>query len=198
MKLVLATLNSGKIAEFRQILMDKSFVNVRSLLDYPTIPGIIESRRTFAGNAIKKAVEVSKHINAVTIADDSGLEIDALDGEPGVLSARYAGENSTPDQLITKVLKRLEKTPDVERTARFRCAIALVIPSCEETVIEVVEGVCEGKVTLNKRGEHGFGYDPIFVPLGYNQTFAELGSEIKNKISHRAKALGMIMKLILS
>ena len=198
MKLVLATLNSGKIAEFRQILMDKSFVNVRSLLDYPTIPGIIESRRTFAGNAIKKAVEVSKHINAVTIADDSGLEIDALDGEPGVLSARYAGENSTPGQLITKVLKRLEKTPDVERTARFRCAIALVIPSCEETVIEVVEGVCEGKVTLNKRGERGFGYDPIFVPLGYNQTFAELGSEIKNKISHRAKALGMIMKLILS
>ena len=196
MKLVLATLNRGKISELRQILADTNFVGVRSLLDYPSIPEIIEDRRTFAGNSIKKAIEVSKYTNAVTIADDSGLEIDALDGKPGILSARYAGKNATSDQLMAKVLKELEGVPDVKRTARFRCAIALVTPSCDETVIEVVEGVCEGEITLNKRGEIGFGYDPIFVPLGYDQTFAELGTEIKNKISHRAKALGMIMKLI--
>ena len=199
MKLVLATHNSGKISEFRQILANINSISVQSLLDYPIIPDIIENRRTFAGNSIKKAIEVSKHTNTVTIADDSGLEVDALDGEPGVLSARYAGKNATPNQLIAKVLKGLEGKPNIKRTARFRCAISLVKPSCtDEMVIEAVEGVCEGEIALEKRGERGFGYDPIFVPLGYNQTFAELGAEIKNKISHRAKALKMIMKLILS
>ncbi|MBB16746.1 non-canonical purine NTP pyrophosphatase, RdgB/HAM1 family [Candidatus Poribacteria bacterium] len=199
MKLVLATQNSGKISEFRQILADKSCISMRSLLDYPTIPDINENRSTFAGNSIKKAIEVSKHTDTATLADDSGLEVDALNGNPGILSARYAGKNATSDQLISKVLKELEGTPDTKRTARFRCAIALVIPSCTDgMVIEVVEGICEGKITFQKQGEDGFGYDPIFVPLGYNQTFAELGTEIKNKISHRAKALKLITKIILA
>ena len=199
MKLVLATQNSGKISEFRQILADKSCISMRSLLDYPTIPDINENRSTFAGNSIKKAIEVSKHTDTATLADDSGLEVDALNGNPGILSARYAGKNATSDQLISKVLKELEGTPDTKRTARFRCAIALVIPSCTDgMVIEVVEGICEGKITLEKQGEDGFGYDPIFVPLGHNQTFAELGTEIKNKISHRAKALKLITKIILA
>ena len=172
---------------------------MRSLLDYPTIPDINENRSTFAGNSIKKAIEVSKHTDTATLADDSGLEVDALNGKPGILSARYAGKNATSDQLISKVLKELEGTPDTKRTARFRCAIALVIPSCTDgMVIEVVEGICEGKITFQKQGEDGFGYDPIFVPLGYNQTFAELGTEIKNKISHRAKALKLITKIILA
>ena len=198
MKLVLATQNSGKISEFRQILADKSCISMRSLLDYPTIPDINENRSTFAGNSIKKAIEVSKHTDTATLADDSGLEVDALNGNPGVLSARYAGKNATSDQLISKVLKELEGTPDTKRTARFRCAIALVIPSCTDgMVIEVVEGICEGKITFKKQGEHGFGYDPIFAPLGLNQTFAELGAEVKNKISHRAKALKLITKIIL-
>jgi len=199
MKLVLATQNSGKISEFRQILADKSCISMRSLLDYPTVPDINENRSTFAGNSIKKAIEVSKHTDTATLADDSGLEVDALNGNPGILSARYAGKNATSDQLISKVLKELEGTPDTKRTARFRCAIALVIPSCTDgMVIEVVEGICEGKITFQKQGEDGFGYDPIFVPLGYNQTFAELGTEIKNKISHRAKALKLITKIILA
>ena len=199
MKLVLATQNSGKISEFRQILADKSCISMRSLLDYPTIPDINENRSTFAGNSIKKAIEVSKHTDTATLADDSGLEVDALNGNPGILSARYAGKNATSDQLISKVLEELEGTPDIKRTARFRCAIALVIPSCTDgMVIEVVEGICEGKITFQKQGEDGFGYDPIFVPLGYNQTFAELGTEIKNKISHRAKALKLITKIILA
>ena len=199
MKLVLATQNSGKISEFRQILADKSCISMRSLLDYPTIPDINENRSTFAGNSIKKAIEVSKHTDTATLADDSGLEVDALNGNPGILSARYAGKNATSDQLISKVLKELEGTPDTKRTARFRCAIALVIPSCTDgMVIEVVEGICEGKITFKKQGEHGFGYDPIFAPLGHNQTFAELGTEIKNKISHRAKALKLITKIILA
>ena len=199
MKLVLATQNSGKISEFRQILADKSCISMRSLLDYPTVPDINENRSTFAGNSIKKAIEVSKHTETATLAEDSGLEVDALNGNPGILSARYAGKNATSDQLISKVLKELEGTPDTKRTARFRCAIALVIPSCTDgMVIEVVEGICEGKITFQKQGEDGFGYDPIFVPLGYNQTFAELGTEIKNKISHRAKALKLITKIILA
>ena len=199
MKLVLATQNSGKIPEFRQILADKSCISMRSLLDYPTVPDINENRSTFAGNSIKKAIEVSKHTDTATLADDSGLEVDALNGNPGILSARYAGKNATSDQLISKVLKELEGTPVIKRTARFRCAIALVIPSCTDgMVIEVVEGICEGKITFQKQGEDGFGYDPIFVPLGYNQTFAELGTEIKNKISHRAKALKLITKIILA
>jgi len=199
MKLVLATQNSGKISEFRQILADMSGISMRSLLDYPTIPDINENRRTFAGNSIKKAIEVSKHTNIAALADDSGLEVDALNGNPGVLSARYAGKNATSDQLISKVLKELEGTPDIKRTARFRCAIALVTPSCADgMVIEVVEGICEGKITFKKQGEHGFGYDPIFAPLGHNQTFAELGAEVKNKISHRAKALKLITKIILA
>ena len=195
----MATQNSGKISEFRQILADKSCISMRSLLDYPTVPDINENRSTFAGNSIKKAIEVSKHTDTATLADDSGLEVDALNGNPGILSARYAGKNATSDQLISKVLKELEGTPDTKRTARFRCAIALVIPSCTDgMVIEVVEGICEGKITFQKQGEDGFGYDPIFVPLGYNQTFAELGTEIKNKISHRAKALKLITKIILA
>ena len=199
MKLVLATQNSGKISEFRQILADKSCISMRSLLDYPTVPDINENRSTFAGNSIKKAIEVSKHTDTATLADDSGLEVDALNGNPGILSARYAGKNATSDQLISKVLKELKGTPDIKRTARFRCAIALVIPSCTDgMVIEVVEGICEGKITFKKQGEHGFGYDPIFAPLGHNQTFAELGTEIKNKISHRAKALKLITKIILA
>ena len=144
MKLVLATQNSGKISEFRQILADKSCISMRSLLDYPTIPDINENRSTFAGNSIKKAIEVSKHTDTATLADDSGLEVDALNGNPGILSARYAGKNATSDQLISKLLKELEGTPDIKRTARFRCAIALVIPSCIYCmVIEVVEGICE-------------------------------------------------------
>lgn len=190
MKLVLATRNRGKLDEFREILdLDLNFI----LLDqFPDIPEVIEDRKTFAGNAIKKAIEISKITNLPSIADDSGLEIDALDGDPGVRSARYAGENSTADQLIAKVLDQLKNVELDQRTARFRCAIAMI----DNGVIEVVEGACEGQIIFEPRGKHGFGYDPIFVPNGYDLTFAELGLEIKNRISHRAIALKRLKSVI--
>lgn len=216
MILVIATRNRHKLEEIRACL--GGGFDFLTLLDFPDAPLAIEDQPTFAGNAAKKASLLARWLaehNGQTqrmfvLADDSGLEVDALGGGPGVNSARSAAldrggiGNSTDAENNAKLLRLLAHTPLERRTARFRCAIALVEvepPGCagdmsgplrtRDSAREplIFEGVCEGHILEAPRGTAGFGYDPIFLPDGYAQTFGELGQEIKNKISHRARAL---------
>ena len=198
MKLVLATHNQGKVRELAEMLSnsyqpsaDNHYIEVISLKSYPNAPEVIEDRATYAENASKKASVIAQYTGLLTLADDAGLEINALNGAPGVNSKRWVGEDATDAQRIASLLEALEGVPD--RRARFVAAIAVVHP---DTVPEVVVGVCEGQITHTPAGQSGFGYDPIFVPNGYEQTFAELGEEIKNQISHRAKALQQALALL--
>ncbi len=193
MKLVLATRNLGKVRELGEMLSDQRKVEILSLIDFPDAPQIVEDGETYQDNAVKKAAQIAEHTGYLTLGDDSGLEVDALNGAPGVHSARYAGENASDAQRIEKLLDALKDVPDDQRTARFKCAIAIAEPEGQSNV---VVGVCEGKIIRESRGVHGFGYDPVFVPAGYDRTFAELGDEVKNRISHRAKALRMANKLL--
>ncbi len=188
MKLVLATRNLGKVRELGEMLSDQRKVEILSLRDFPDAPQIVEDGETYQENAIKKATQIVEHTGYLTLGDDSGLEVDALNGAPGVHSARYAGENASDAQRIEKLLDALKDVPNDQRTARFKCAMAIAEPKGQS---KVVVGVCEGKIIRESRGVHGFGYDPVFVPAGYDRTFAELGDEVKNRISHRAKALRM-------
>ena len=205
MKLVLATRNRGKVREFDRMLSetkssigdrgleDKRVVELLSLADYPDAPDVIEDGNTYEENAAKKATRIAQYTGHLTLADDSGLEVDALNGAPGVHSARYAGENASDAERIEKLLDALKNIPDEQRTARFKCAIAL---ADVEGRTQVVVGVCEGRILREARGSQGFGYDPVFVPSGYDQTFAELGEGVKNRISHRARALAMARELL--
>ena len=193
MKLVLATRNEGKVREIGEILKDQTGIELWSLRNYPDTPEVVEDGTTYEENAIKKASVLAEYTGHLTIADDSGLAVDALDGAPGVHSARYAGENASDQDRITKLLNALQEASDERRSARFICAVAIAVPLVR---VEVVRGVCEGRIICAPRGESGFGYDPIFVPVGYDKTFAELGDEIKNRISHRAKALDEARKLL--
>ncbi|MCH8292014.1 XTP/dITP diphosphatase [Candidatus Poribacteria bacterium] len=193
MKLVLATRNLGKVRELGEMLSDQRKVEILSLRDFSDAPQIVEDGETYQENARKKATQIAEHTGYLTLGDDSGLEVDALNGAPGVHSARYAGENASDAQRIEKLLDALKDVPDDQRTARFKCAIAIAEPEGQS---KVVVGVCEGKIIRESRGVHGFGYDPVFVPAGYDQTFAELGDEVKNRISHRAKALRMASKVL--
>ena len=186
MKILIATRNAHKLEEINAIFKTNEF-DVRSALDYPEIPDTIEDRDTLEGNAIKKATELMEATGLITLADDSGLEVDALDGAPGVYSARYAGEPCSYKNNNTKLL--LELKGKATRRARFRTVIALARPGEEPLT---VEGLCEGVILEELRGDHGFGYDPLFVPDGFDQTFAELPAETKNKISHRALALAQV------
>ena len=154
---------------------------------------MIEDGSTFEENALKKATAICKYTKLLTIADDSGLEIDALNGQPGVKSARFAGENASDDDRNRKVLGLLEGVPEGKRNARFKCAIALSTPQGDN---EIVLGICEGRIAFEVKGCAGFGYDPIFLVPKYNKTFAELGPKIKNRISHRAIALQKARKLL--
>jgi len=146
---------------------------------------------TFAENACKKAREAARATGMMTLADDSGLEIDALGGEPGVRSARYCGQDASDADRNRSILQNMVTIPEGKRTARFRCVMCLVSPEGEERRFE---GVSEGRIAHQARGSSGFGYDPIFVPEGHSRTFAELGPEIKNRMSHRAKALRQVVK----
>ena len=193
MKLVLATRNSGKVREIREMLEVHNAIELLSLQSYPDAPDVVEDGVTYEENAIKKAGMLAEYTGHLTIADDSGLEVDALAGAPGVHSARYAGENASDQDRITKLLRALQGVPDDQRSARFICVVAIAEPLSES---EIVRGVCEGHVIHTPRGEGGFGYDPVFVPIGYDKTFAELGDNIKNQISHRAKALDKAIKLL--
>ncbi|WP_216828850.1 XTP/dITP diphosphatase [Alkalihalobacterium elongatum] len=184
-EIIVATKNKGKVKEFEAILGQLGY-KVSSLFDYPEIPEVEETGTTFAENATLKARTIAKLFGKPVIADDSGLIVDALDGRPGVYSARYAGENKNDAENINKVLAEMREVPDQKRTARFHCTIALAYPDGRT---ECFEGNCEGKITEKPVGENGFGYDPIMYIKEKQKTMAQLTSEEKNAISHRAKAL---------
>ncbi len=181
MDLVFATNNKHKLYEIRSILGDS--VNLLSLKDISCEEDIPETGNTLEANALQKARYIFEKYNINCFADDTGLEIPALNGEPGVYSARYAGEEKSSAKNMSKVLDKLAGTKD--RRAQFRTVIALIINGEEK----IFEGIVAGKIIESPRGDQGFGYDPVFVPDGYDLTFAELGNEVKNKISHRAKAV---------
>ena len=183
MKLLVATTNAHKLSEIRAIFSEPS-IDLLSLDAFPDAPEVEEDCDTFEGNAAKKAVTLALTTGLWTMADDSGLEVEALGGAPGVRSARYAGEPADYRANNEKILKEL--AGEKNRAARFRCAIALSDPSGQ---VRVVEGECRGRIVEEPRGESGFGYDPLFVPDGERRTFAEMASGEKNRISHRARAL---------
>lgn len=183
MKLVIATRNAHKLEEINAIFNFQG-LEVFSAFEFPDIPDVIEDRDSLEGNAAKKAVEVAKATGSWAMADDSGLEVFALNGAPGVYSARYAGEECSYEANNEKLLRELAGKAD--RSAQFRTVIALSDP---EGKVQTLEGKCLGKIIEELRGTNGFGYDPLFIPDGYTETFAELDAAIKNKISHRARAL---------
>lgn len=185
MTLVLATRNDGKIAEMRACLDGSGWV-VRSCRDVPGCPLVEETGATFAENALLKARAVATFSHHFALADDSGLEVDALASAPGIHSARFTGADATDVSNNAALLERLSGVPDEARTARFRCVIAVAAPDGRTWT---VEGVCEGQIGRTPRGTAGFGYDPLFIPAGSTQTFAELDREIKNRISHRGQAM---------
>ncbi|PAB58538.1 XTP/dITP diphosphatase [Anaeromicrobium sediminis] len=183
-EMVLASRNKHKLEEIGDILKEFN-INIKSL-DEVGLGNleVVEDGETFEENSMKKAVEVMSRINAVVIADDSGLEVDALDNRPGVYSARFAGENATDEDNNKKLIEMLED--EENRKARFVSVISVAFPDGRKFH---VRGECVGEIGYEKRGKSGFGYDPLFIVDGYDKTFAELGSDIKNKISHRANAL---------
>ncbi|HEU5314188.1 MAG TPA: RdgB/HAM1 family non-canonical purine NTP pyrophosphatase [Candidatus Udaeobacter sp.] len=186
MQLIVATRNTHKTREIKQIL--GSGLAVRDLTAHPEIPEITESGTSFEENAKLKAIAVSRKLPGLVIADDSGLEVEALGGAPGIHSARYADANASDKEKIARLLSRLAKVDakSDQRSARFRCALAVARGG---RVLATFEGVVEGKIAERPRGSQGFGYDPIFIPNGFEETFAELPEEVKNNISHRAKAI---------
>ena len=181
-KLVLASRNKHKIEEM-QVMLSKLGIEVLSALDFPELEEVDEDQPTLEGNALKKARYVREVTGIPALSDDTGLEVDALNGDPGVYSARYAGEGASYQDNVLKLLNELGDAED--RTARFRTVVALVTGKDEFTF----EGKVEGVILSEQKGEGGFGYDPVFQPEGYDLTFAELDAEEKNRISHRGRAI---------
>jgi XTP/dITP diphosphohydrolase len=208
--LLIATRNAHKVGEIQAIL--GAHFQFLTLNDFPAAPKVIEDADTFAGNAAKKAVELARWLTGkhstfniqhstpiFVLADDSGLEVDALNGAPGVHSARFAAldknENSADADNNAKLLRLLKDMPLAKRAARFRCVIALAPVGNSKLEIgdcKCFDGACEGRIQFSASGQNGFGYDPLFVPDSFTQSFAELGEDVKNKLSHRAKALAKL------
>lgn len=184
-RIVIATRNKGKVNEIRELVRNLP-VEFLTLDDVPAAPEVVEDGCTFEENALKKAHAVARATGMTTIADDSGLTVDALDGRPGVLSARYGGDGATDEEKCLRILEELRDVPDAGRTSRFVCALALVEPGGQEHLF--VE-TCEGRIIRELRGAHGFGYDPIFLYEPAGRTFAEMDREAKNQVSHRGRAL---------
>ncbi|WP_273850971.1 XTP/dITP diphosphatase [Guptibacillus spartinae] len=184
-KLLIATQNEGKVKEFKR-RFESDDLRVLSLLDIEGAPDVAETGSTFAENAVLKAEAIMKLTNHPVIADDSGLVIDALDGDPGVYSARYAGPEKDDEANIDKVLKEMKDVPKEKRNASFHCLLAVAIPG-QNT--EIFSGACNGMITYERSGSYGFGYDPIFYVPSYDKTMAELSPEEKDAISHRGQAL---------
>jgi XTP/dITP diphosphohydrolase len=182
-QLVLATHNPHKAEELQSLLVGTD-IHILSLDSFPHVGDIVEDDDTLEGNATKKAEEVFRLTSLPSLADDTGLEVDYLKGAPGVYSARFAGVNATYADNVRKLLEELRGIPSAERKARFRCVLAFVSPAMKKNV----EGVCSGVIIEEPRGTGGFGYDPIFLPTGYDQTFAEMSMDLKNSLSHRARA----------
>jgi len=185
MQLLLATRNKDKLKELRVLLKDLP-LEVVSAGDVRGLPEVEEDAPTVRDNAAKKAVEMARASKKLTLADDTGLEVDALDGAPGVRSARFAGDKATYHENNKELLRHLDGVPMDKRTARFRCVVAI---ADEQGLYECVEGICNGVIIEAERGGGGFGYDPLFIPDGQTRTFGELSPDVKNRISHRAKAL---------
>ncbi len=185
MKLVLATRNQGKVRELERLLQDFD-IEVLSMNEVKEVPEIIEDGNTFFENAMKKAKTVAEATGLMALADDSGLEVDALNGAPGVLSARFSGPNATDERNNQKLLDSLKDVPAQRRTARFKCVMVLYHPSGKWLS---TEGSCEGQIVTKPAGTKGFGYDPVFFVPEMGKTMAELDIEVKNQISHRGKAL---------
>jgi XTP/dITP diphosphohydrolase len=194
MRILIATMNPGKLREYQRLLGEVPRLQLDTMASLPSPVDVVEDRETFEGNARKKATEIAAAAGVACLADDSGLEVDALGGRPGVYSARYSGEGATDASNNEKLLEELSEVPDPRRTARFRCAIAVV--DAEGRELAVVDGACEGRIGRELRGTHGFGYDPLFIPDGHSETMAELGPETKNRISHRAKAAAKLTPLL--
>lgn len=197
MNLVLASKNKKKVGELSQLLAPLS-IEVLSLADFPQIGEIEESGKTFKENAYIKAKTVSDITGLITMADDSGLQVDVLNGAPGVYSARYAGAQGDDAANNRKLLSELQEVTMEKRSARFICVIAIVVPAKEDTAEQVyyTEGTCEGKIGVAEKGTGGFGYDPLFIVSEFNKTMAELTSEEKNKISHRGQAVSSAIQIL--
>ena len=192
MELLVATKNLGKVREIRKAL--KGFeLRIYTLSDFPDVPEIREDRKSFTENALKKGRFYSKYLGKLAIADDSGLEVDALGGLPGIHSARYAGERASNRENNRKLLKEMEGIWLSKRGAKFRCVIAMVSPDGREAI---AEGTCKGRIGFKEVGKKGFGYDPLFILPQYGKTMAQLSIEEKNRISHRGKALRKLRRII--
>ena len=191
-EVVIATRNPGKLREIQAIL--SSFpLKFLSLEDFPDIPEVVEDGATFSENAGKKASIIARFTGRLAIADDSGLAVDALQGGPGVLSSRYAGENATDQERCQKLLVEMASIPEGKRQAKFVCAMAVALPGGK---MQVVEGECRGWITFAPRGKGGFGYDPVFFLPELGKTMAELEPEEKNRLSHRARALEKLKAIL--
>lgn len=189
-KIIIATGNIGKAKEFEDLFHTYGY-EIETLLDHPEIPDIPETGETFQENAYQKASLLSEHLGTIVLADDSGLEVDALDGAPGIYSARYAGEHGNDNKNNEKLLKDLREVNTTNRDANFICSLVLVGPKREPLF---VEGKVYGTILEEPRGENGFGYDPLFYVPEKDKSMAELTSDEKNKISHRAKAIQELKK----
>ena len=192
LELVLATRNEGKTREIREFLKGCG-ISLASLRDYPDAPEVAEAGKTYRDNVLTKARFFAKWTGKLTLADDSGLEVDYLEGRPGVFSARYAGDSADGRENNRALLRELEGVPAEKRGAVFRCVMALVSPWGDE---EVVEGECHGMIGLEEKGGEGFGYDPVFVIPHQGKTMAELSIAEKNQLSHRGKALRKVQKIL--
>jgi XTP/dITP diphosphohydrolase len=190
--LVLATRNAHKIEELRAMLADLP-VEVLSFDDFPDLPDVVEDGATLEENAAKKALEVASFTGLPSLADDTGLSVDALGGAPGIRSARYSGDDADAERNNAKLLRELAGVAHAGRSAAFRCAVALATPGGET---RVVVGETTGVILEVPRGEGGFGYDPLFLPEGHERTYAEMGPEEKNAVSHRGKAIRLARGLV--
>jgi XTP/dITP diphosphohydrolase len=192
-ELIVASRNKGKVKEIKELLAGLPF-KVSSLLEHPNLPDVVEDGKTYKANALKKALTIAKITGKMTMSDDSGLEVKALNWAPGIYSARFAGEGKTEADKNKKLFDMLEGVPPSRRQARYRCVIALVDGKGKE--LGVVEGTCAGSIALKEIGSNGFGFDPLFIVPRYKKTFGQLPASIKAKISHRARALIKFRKLL--
>ena len=192
-ELLIATGNAGKTVEIRALLGDLP-IRFRTLTDFPEIEPVEESGATYEENAVLKARAYAQQTGLWALADDSGFEVSALGGAPGVISARYAGAGASDGDRIAFLLRQFDLANSSDRRARFVCVAALA--DSKYSIANVEHGICEGLIIGSPRGENGFGYDPIFVPEGFDKTFAELPTDIKNAISHRARALSSMRSFL--
>lgn len=190
-QIVLATRNRDKIKEIRELLNSPD-TEILTLDEFPDAPEVVEDGATLEENAVKKARAVADFTGLPALADDTGLEVDHLHGEPGVFSSRYAGEGASYADNVQKLLRQLAGVPWEKRRAKFRCVAAL----CTNNETSTVEGQCEGFITESPRGQSGFGYDPVFYVPEFDRTFAEMELEVKNRVSHRAKAFRKLKEMI--